>query len=149
MIGDSHARIMMSMVEPTVQAGHLTAGLFVSGGCPWSTYEPNVEIPAGRACADFRERLSAFLDLHAKDYDAVLTTARLTTMRGSREERAWSTTDLYCDEETCPVVIGGVNVYFESNHLTVTYARTLAPYLHRELAEHGIRRERFSGSMRP
>ena len=28
-------------------------------------------------CADFRDRLSTFLDDHAKDYDAVLTTARL------------------------------------------------------------------------
>ncbi len=227
-IGDSHARIMMSMVEPTVEAGKLTADLFVSGGCPWSTYEPNLKIPEGRACADFRERLSAFLDLHAKDYDAVLTTARLTTMRGSREERAaglaeaWSQvtrqgvpvvvlrdnpqdrwdkiperdpnfclsevsveeanercgrdrsekldslydalaaatrrtpgaslvdlTDFYCDEEKCPVVIGGVNVYFDNNHLTVTYAKTLAPYLYRELTKHGLRRDRASDSMRP
>jgi hypothetical protein len=218
-IGDSHARIMMSMVEPMVEAGELTADLFVSGGCPWSTYEPNLEIPEGRACADFRERLSAFLEENAKAYDAVLTTARLTTMRGSREQRAgglseawvqvtrqgvpvavlrdnpqdredakaehnpnfclsevpveeanercgldrserldrWydalaaaarrtpgaklvDLTSFYCDKDTCPVVIGGVNVYFDNNHLTVTYARTLAPYLYRELIRSGVLR---------
>jgi len=219
-IGDSHARIMMSMVEPMVEAGQLTADMFVSGGCPWSTYEPNLTIPEGRVCADFRDRLSTFLDENAKDYDAVLTTARLTTMRGSREERAdglaeaWSQvtrqgvpvvvlrdnpqdredqkaehdpnfclsevpveeanvrcgldrskrldrwydalsaaarrtpgaelvdlTSFYCDEDTCPVVIGGVNVYFDNNHLTVTYAKTLAPYLYRELTRSGVLRE--------
>ncbi len=219
-IGDSHARIMMSMVEPMVESGKLTADLFVSGGCPWSTYEPNLRIPEGRVCADFRDRLVTFLDEHATDYDAVLTTARLTTMRGSREERAaglaeaWSQvtrqdvpvvvlrdnpqdredqkashdpnvclseveveeanercgldratrldrwydalsaaarrtpgaelvdlTSFYCDEDTCPVVIGGVNVYFDNNHLTVTYAKTLAPYLYRELSRSGVLRQ--------
>ena len=46
-IGDSHARIMMTMVEPLVEARKLTADLFVSGGCPWSTYEPNLSHPRG------------------------------------------------------------------------------------------------------
>ena len=32
------------------------------------------------------------------------------------------------------MVIGGVNVYFDNNHLTVTYAKMLAPYLYRELS---------------
>jgi hypothetical protein len=36
------------------------------------------------------------------------------------------------------VVIGGVNVYFDNNHLTVTYARTLAPFLYRELTKRGV-----------
>jgi hypothetical protein len=47
-------------------------------------------------------------------------------------------TDFYCDETRCPVVIGGVNVYFDNNHLTVTYAKTLAPYLRRELVRVGV-----------
>ena len=33
----------------------------------------------------------------------------------------------------CPAVIGGVTVY-RDHHLTVTYARTLAPYVQRGLA---------------
>ena len=42
-------------------------------------------------------------------------------------------TDRLCTETKCPVLIGGVNVYADGNHLTVTYARTLAPYLYRAL----------------
>jgi hypothetical protein len=42
-------------------------------------------------------------------------------------------TDRLCTEKKCPVLIGGVNVYADGNHLTVTYARTLAPYLYRAL----------------
>jgi peptidoglycan/LPS O-acetylase OafA/YrhL len=216
-IGDSHARIMMEMVEPLVDAGQVTADLFVSGGCPWSTQPPNTRNEPGRLCVSFRERLAALLDGTAQDYDAVLTTARLTTMRGTQAERvaglveAWSRvarqgvpvvavrdnpqddrdqdpeadpnvclaevpvreanarcaldrterltrwpdtlaaaarrtpgahvvdlTPFYCDEEKCPVVIGGVNVYFDNNHLTVTYARTLAPYLYQGLRRLGL-----------
>ena len=47
-------------------------------------------------------------------------------------------TPYYCDKDTCPVVIGGVNVYRDDNHLTVTYAKTLAPYLYRAIVESGV-----------
>ena len=40
--------------------------------------------------------------------------------------------------DTCPVVIGGVNVYRDDNHVTVTYAKTLAPYLYRAIVESGV-----------
>ncbi len=218
-VGDSHARIMMTMLEPLVEEGKLTVDLFVSGGCPWSTQAPNLKNAAGRTCATFRSRLEPLLDRTATDYDAVLTTARLTTMRGTEEQRvaglsrAWTRvaqqgvpvmvlrdnpqdpydqdpehdpnvclsqtplaeanqkcsidraarldrwfdalsaaatrtpgarmidlTSFYCDETTCPVVVGGVNVYFDNNHLTVTYAKTLAPYLYRELTALGLPR---------
>lgn len=38
-------------------------------------------------------------------------------------------TDAYCDETTCYTVIGGVVVYADDNHVSHTYARSLAPYL--------------------
>ncbi len=41
----------------------------------------------------------------------------------------------YCLQDRCPVVIGGVVVYADSNHLTATYVSTLAPILKRELAK--------------
>jgi peptidoglycan/LPS O-acetylase OafA/YrhL len=207
-LGDSHARVLMTMVEEMVDAGRVTADMFVVGGCPWSTTPPNVESSVGQRCAEFRERLTPMLEQKATSYDAMLTTARLTTLTGSHRAQvrgmveAWSQvteqgvpvvvlrgnpqekdpeknpqfcladtsveeadrcaldrqarlerwfdslaiaarrtpgaelvdlTDFYCDEEKCPVVIGGVNVYVDNNHLTVTYARTLAPYLYREL----------------
>jgi peptidoglycan/LPS O-acetylase OafA/YrhL len=36
-------------------------------------------------------------------------------------------TDVYCDEETCSPVVGGANIYRDQDHLTVTFADTLAP----------------------
>lgn len=37
-------------------------------------------------------------------------------------------TDVFCDAETCGTVVGGANVYRDQNHLTVTFADTLAPW---------------------
>lgn len=37
-------------------------------------------------------------------------------------------TDVYCTEETCSPVVGGANVYRDQDHLTVTFADTLAPW---------------------
>ncbi|MDM7831764.1 acyltransferase family protein [Cellulomonas edaphi] len=44
-------------------------------------------------------------------------------------------TDMYCDATTCPVVIGGANVYRDKHHVTTTYLKTLTPYLWRQLDE--------------
>lgn len=38
-------------------------------------------------------------------------------------------TDLFCDDRTCPVVIGGANVFRDRHHVSATYVRTLTPYL--------------------
>ena len=43
-------------------------------------------------------------------------------------------TDHICRSETCAAVNGGVITYFDTSHLTATYARTLAPYLGPPLA---------------
>jgi hypothetical protein len=37
--------------------------------------------------------------------------------------------DIYCDDEKCFSVIGGVTVYRDGNHLTNTFASTLAPFI--------------------
>ncbi len=213
-IGDSHARVVMTMVEQLVDAGVVTADAYLASGCAWSTKEPNTNKPAGAECADFRQRLHPLLERTITDYDAVLTTARLTWMRGDRDEivrglsDAWrqatrkgvpvlvlrdnpqsddpelnpqfclakvsvseanercalsrserldrwfdalsaaarrtpgarviDLTPYYCDDDTCPVVIGGVNVYRDNNHLSMTYARTLAPYLYRAIIDSGV-----------
>ena len=47
-------------------------------------------------------------------------------------------TSLYCRDGTCPAVIGGVNVYRDTHHLTATYTRTMTPYLERELRDVGL-----------
>jgi peptidoglycan/LPS O-acetylase OafA/YrhL len=38
-------------------------------------------------------------------------------------------TSFFCRDETCYPVIGGALAYFDSSHISATYARTLAPYL--------------------
>ena len=46
-------------------------------------------------------------------------------------------TKYYCRGNVCPAVIGGVNVYRDNSHLTVTYAKSLAPFLFEELVRAG------------
>ena len=41
--------------------------------------------------------------------------------------------DQVCVNELCPAVIGGVLVYSDHNHMTATYARTVAPALGRAI----------------
>ncbi len=52
-------------------------------------------------------------------------------LRGAAEGQSGVTlldfTDVYCDETTCFPVVGGANVYRDQDHLTVTFADTLAP----------------------
>ncbi|MEL4319028.1 acyltransferase family protein [Leifsonia sp. YIM 134122] len=43
-------------------------------------------------------------------------------------------TDFYCTATECPMAIGGVIVYLDPEHITATYARTLAPYLGERIA---------------
>jgi hypothetical protein len=44
----------------------------------------------------------------------------------------------YCRSSTCPVVIGGVDVYRDNSHVTTTYARTMAPYYYRAFRRAGL-----------
>ncbi|TDO09238.1 peptidoglycan/LPS O-acetylase OafA/YrhL [Mycobacterium sp. BK086] len=38
-----------------------------------------------------------------------------------------STTDLFCTADRCPVIVGNTLVYVDENHMTLEYARLLAP----------------------
>ncbi|MDQ0095905.1 acyltransferase family protein [Paeniglutamicibacter psychrophenolicus] len=42
-------------------------------------------------------------------------------------------TRYFCQDGTCPAVIGGVVVYFDASHITATYASTLAAFLEADL----------------
>jgi peptidoglycan/LPS O-acetylase OafA/YrhL len=42
-------------------------------------------------------------------------------------------TEFFCDARSCYPVIGGALVFKDQNHMTETYAKSLAPYLAREL----------------
>ena len=62
--------------------------------------------------------------------DTLVSTARRI------EAPVVTTLDLYCDDRTCPAVIGNVIVYRDAHHLTLTYERTMAEELFRRLGEH-------------
>lgn len=50
----------------------------------------------------------------------------------AQKDKKVSTLDLtpfFCTKDTCPAVIGNVLVYRDGDHLTASYAKTLAPYL--------------------
>ncbi|MEJ5919593.1 acyltransferase family protein [Corynebacterium sp. H78] len=42
-------------------------------------------------------------------------------------------TDVFCDDNRCPAVIGNVYVYRDNNHVSVTFAKTLATELDRQV----------------
>ncbi|MCW2848028.1 MAG: oatA 3 [Marmoricola sp.] len=79
---------------------------------------------------DRRQALDRFPDPFGA---AVRTTPRTHLVDLSR---------FYCDKTDCPVVIGGVNVYRDNSHVTVTYARTMAPYLYQALLRTGVLKPR-------
>ncbi|WP_445258444.1 acyltransferase family protein [Nocardioides aurantiacus] len=86
---------------------------------------------ANAACGLTRERnLDRFRDPFALAVDRT-PGARLVDL-----------SDFYCDGDSCPVVIGGVNVYRDNSHVSVTYARTMAPYYYRALVDAGVLRAR-------
>ena len=41
---------------------------------------------------------------------------------------------MICDADRCPSTRGKYLVYRDSNHLTATFAKALAPYLYRQLS---------------
>ncbi|MBW9214114.1 acyltransferase [Mumia sp. zg.B53] len=218
-IGDSHARAMMPMFEILIEQGVLTAEMFSSPGCAWSTVPPAAGNTQGRkkACAALKSNLADLLAKDADRFDFIVTTNRASSQRASQEERVQGLLDVwrparaarvpivavrdnpeggrlpednpnlclgevgaagaescalsrkeavtdnfdpygeavkkigkkkravhldmtrwFCDEDTCPVVIGGANVYRDSNHITMTYARTMAPYYRKALVKAGL-----------
>lgn len=41
--------------------------------------------------------------------------------------------DYFCEESICPIVVGGIRAYKDSNHFSGTFGLLLAPYLEQEL----------------
>jgi peptidoglycan/LPS O-acetylase OafA/YrhL len=46
--------------------------------------------------------------------------------------------DLYCHDEWCPAIAGGVDMYRDYSHLSVPYAASVGPYLYRRLIDQGL-----------
>ncbi|RAM35931.1 acyltransferase family protein [Arthrobacter globiformis] len=62
-----------------------------------------------------------------------LTTAAKSTY--NRDVQLVDLTDYFCDPRKCYTVVGGVNVYFDANHLNREYSELLAPLLLDRLAK--------------
>ncbi len=77
------------------------------------------------ACAISREQGFDFFDAFAATGDRVEGAQTLDL------------TQFYCDDTTCPSIIGGVNVYRDPSHLSITYVRTMVPFVYRQLIEMG------------
>jgi hypothetical protein len=56
-----------------------------------------------------------------------LVAASRTTYNGSI--RLVDLTDYFCDATKCYTVVGGVNAYYDGNHLNREYSERLAPVL--------------------
>jgi peptidoglycan/LPS O-acetylase OafA/YrhL len=83
-----------------------------------------------RALERARNPRAECFDLRAEalPIDAAAEAAKQTSMADVID-----LTDFYCDARNCYHVIGGVLVYKDSTHLTLMFARTLAPYFLRKL----------------
>lgn len=75
-------------------------------------------------------------DPRAANTDCTLPRATAIVDDGSRRAadaatnaHVVDTADLFCDERTCYPVIGGVIVYRDANHITGSYAKSIAPML--------------------
>jgi hypothetical protein len=102
----------------------------------------NIKVIALRDNPDFEFDVSACVELHGPDSPLCsLPRRRMLELPSPTEllqHRPPSVhfidlSDYFCDQTTCPPVIGNVMVYRHRNHITATYARTLAPMLEREL----------------
>jgi hypothetical protein len=86
-----------------------------------------------------RENVPDCLGRHPSDYPYCngkrtlwLPPDPLVTAVNEMDDPAVTTLDLtkyLCGPTVCPVVIGGVPVYFDNSHLTDTFCRTLEPYI--------------------
>ena len=55
-------------------------------------------------------------------------------VKGVSDAHAIDLSDVICDADRCPATRGKYLVFRDSNHLTATFAKALAPYLYRQLA---------------
>ncbi len=43
--------------------------------------------------------------------------------------------EYFCDDDKCYYIVGNVITHFDSNHITATFARTLAPVMRPQILE--------------
>lgn len=87
-IGDSHVRALMPLLEVLAEQKVMTAEVFWADACPWATGEPNW--PRGRLyenCNSLRDRLTPLLEKSASRFDFFLTTSWADLARTSHSDQ--------------------------------------------------------------
>ncbi|ALJ19397.1 acyltransferase family protein [Microbacterium sp. No. 7] len=74
----------------------------------------------------------------SRDRSAVLAARNPADVFEGDDVHVVDLTDYLCPDLTCPPVIGGVVIYIDHDHITRTYAESLAPIL-REALQHALR----------
>lgn len=75
LLGDSHARAMLTPFAAMAEAGTIRLTAQVKAGCNWSTNPPTTSGEVKQACATWRASLSDWLADHADNIDVVVTAA--------------------------------------------------------------------------
>ena len=78
--------------------------------------------------------------------DPLAASAR--TMGDSKRISVMYPQDWFCPDGTCEPVIGGVITYFDTAHITATYAQTLAPQFDASLRSVGSAHFRLTDQAR-
>jgi peptidoglycan/LPS O-acetylase OafA/YrhL len=98
----------------------------VIGDTPRSSFDPpeclSAHLDSALACATSYARATA--PSHTQSEADVAAAAGATFV---------DPTPFVCPSDPCPVILGRILVYRDGHHLTSTFARSLAPYLAREL----------------
>jgi peptidoglycan/LPS O-acetylase OafA/YrhL len=207
--GDSHAAMLLPVLEKQLKALNWSLDTYVGGGCVWGNFENNAicdnrkvlqstfesskyqivieattrwalgplyitgpaQFPAGAPDSRIAGFEAAWKPVVARggkvivigdnpsfpqsaitclqDSFDVNTAERCTVpasvglnvsdaaARAAKQTPGVSLVDLtkyYCTKTECPLVIGNVAAYYNTTHITETYAQTLGPYLRKQLA---------------
>jgi hypothetical protein len=89
---------------------------------------PGFDVPVCLSRAAFRDApLDTCHLTRAVAVDGEAFAAEQRAARGLRHVSVVDFTDLFCESTECPLVRDSMVVYSDDNHLTATYARSLAP----------------------
>ncbi|MDG4828537.1 acyltransferase family protein [Solwaraspora sp. WMMD1047] len=96
---------------------------------------PRMPMDVAECVAEHRRRLTRCAAPREEIWETGGGPRQQAAAEGQRGVRLVNLNDAICPTERCAPVIGGVLVYRDSNNLTATYARTLAPRLRAHVDE--------------
>lgn len=113
------AEVFAAALAETWSAERIPGRVVILRPTPW---QPTL-VPECAATGSF-----PFAECVAPPSQALFDDAMVRFSRVSGHELV-DFSDLFCDADACPAVIGNIFVYRDSNHITASYARSLAPFV--------------------